>query len=215
MCKKFYSSFFLITGLVFFVYFTISSCKKDDEIIVETDTILLPDTVKSILNLPNYILAGQTSGVGILYTDVNNDTLKCSGQYSADSLLIDINADGIIDFKLGLLAGHSPGATWINHCLYPLQGNELVNDSALIIPLNLNDSINYDTNTDSVNYLYGYFHLNIGGTTSEGGLWKNAGYKYAGVKMMINQTIRYGWIGLEYIDGCHLVLHDYACTVAY
>lgn len=201
-----------------------SSCKKDSAIdgsesddsttIVIHDTLYIHDTTFSVKTLPSFILAGQTTGQGVKYTDNINDTLMALGQYSKDSSFIDVDGDGFYDFRFGLTSNNAPGFTQIFHSIIANNSfSELICDSSNVVPLDLSDTIGVYPVFGQCSNIYSYTHFNPPpSTTYEGGLWKNTGYKYVGFRLIKNQQIFYGWIGVEWISQTQYVIHDYAIT---
>lgn len=62
------------------------------------------------LNYLDHILAGQTSGIGIKYIDIEpDDILIFDYPASSTNRLIDINGDSIDDFELRFSGSASPG----------------------------------------------------------------------------------------------------------
>jgi hypothetical protein len=165
---------------------------------------------------PENILAGQISGPGILYTDLEpNEPLV----YSVIKRL-DINRDGVNDFELKTYSFQQPGFGAGYLTIKPLNLNEIaapLSDNTCVDTLLINSLIDKNLNwhssatdlySSSYNYNSRIFH----------GFWKignNLKDKCVGVKINVGGNILYGWIRMDYIvqDGfLYLMILDYACT---
>ena len=165
---------------------------------------------------PDHILAGQITGPGILYTNLEpNDTLV----YSVIKR-IDINRDGIDDFELEAYAFEQPGFGHGYKTIKPLNQNEIaapLSDSTCVDTLLINNVIDKNLNwhasaTDLESFSYDYT-----GWTHHG-FWSmsnNLKDKFVGVKINVGGNILFGWIRLDYTFQYglnYLMVLDFACT---
>jgi len=186
----------LFIGLISIVIF---SCKKEGQ-----------------KTYPESILAGQSSGTGVKYIDIlPDDTINPINSSSKD-YLIDLNHDGITDFKLHAYLFQAPGFGYTSRTIIPFNDNEFVFagvDSTLVDTISSSVSINknlnwthmegtlYSTSWDS--QMSGYYFS---------GLLNGVNDKYVGTRIFVGDGVLYGWIRLRVIDGAIFVVYDYACT---
>lgn len=185
-------------------------------LIAVTSVLLFACEKEKPKTYPDSILAGQISGPGILYTDLEpNEPLI----YSVVKR-IDINRDRVEDFELETYSFEQPGFGHGYTTIKPLNLNEIaapLSDSTCVDTLLINSLIDKNLNwhasaTDLASFSYDYssrtFH----------GLWgrsNNLKDKCVGVKIYVGGNILYGWIRMDYIaqDGfLYLMILDYACT---
>jgi hypothetical protein len=171
----------------------------------------------------DYIIAGQTSGIGIKYTDIEpNDTFSYKPTETFKNRSIDLNDDSINDFVIYFSGSSSP----IYHSLYsriiPLNNNTVAIpdfENNIADTIDLNDTI--DNNLHWANdtcILYGdywYRTYEYNEFSSTKGLWNNVKNKFIGTKVFLDDKTLYGWIRVEIKDGWQLIILDYACTIGY
>lgn len=177
--------------------FLFGSCKKDDP--KPDDQVMVLDTV---------ILAGQKSGVGIKYVDLEPDidVTLVNPWNSTDSIFyLDLNDDGIDDFtiKCDMCSPVMLGGDCEYVHIAPLPGNGVCinpgTDWLDTIPKNA------VINTESTWFneevlIYSYYMVIGGDPPSTEGYWKDAaesGKYYIGVKLFNEDMTHYGWIGMH------------------
>ena len=189
-----------------FIIMLLMACDKEKEVI--------SPEIKYLEN----ILAGQTTGTGILYTDIPNDTLFFYYPGSSDSIFIDINNDGIDDFELYFVGSASPAYEKSKNTIRCLGDTYVAAsdlDNNLLWTLSLNDTI--DNNLNWVNdtcIIYNHF-MDMFGNSSTSGLWNDLKNKHVGTKILLDDQILYGWIKIEIPDEWNLCLLEYACTIEF
>lgn len=165
---------------------------------------------------PDNILAGQISGPGILYTDLEpNEPLV----YSVIKH-IDINRDGVNDFELKTYSFEQPGFGDGYKKIKPLNLNEIaapLSDNTCVDTLLINSLIDKNLNWHSSAIDLYSFSYDYSSRTFHGfwGMSNNLKDKCVGVKINVGGNILYGWIRMDYIaqDGfLYLMILDYACT---
>ena len=171
-------------------------------------------------SFPEYILAGQISGDGILYTDRQpDDTLTYSSTKP-----VDINQDGVDHFTIATSFFQQPGFGYGSCIITALHSNKLaapVSDSTCADTLRKNDTISRSLNWhQSAGILY-YWYFDYQSNESMG-LWslgsETCKNKYIGVQVLVGDKIIYGWIKLDYTNNTgwnYAMIADYACTAAY
>lgn len=184
------------------------------------------DEVK--LTLDDYILAGQKTGNGIVYTDPEPDII-CTivdPWAKTDTLInLDLNHDGINDFTLHGSMCHPSmlGADCESVSIVPLMDNEICINPATTWAdtLVFNDSIGIRNNfANNEALIYSYF-WQMGGTSSNNGYWRNvfdAGKYFIGFKIAKDEKAYYGWIGMNRDTtgwGLNYRLTDYAVLKEY
>jgi len=168
---------------------------------------------------PEYITAGQTQGIEIVYTDIRpNDTITLDfSSAPVGEENIDLDIDGTIDLKIYLYASSSPVFSYVKHTIIPCNKNAVATsetNSFNIDTLRLNDTIGpglYWVNDTSLLYESAWV---ITGTSYRNGLWKDAGEKFVGVKLVKDDAMQYGWIRLK-VEYIKLIIYDYACSKGY
>ena len=174
--------------------------------------------LKPELEYLDYILAGQTAGIGIIYSGIQNYTLLFKHPSSDEIRLIDINNDGTDDFELKHSGSQSPGQNSAMNYIIPLNNNALVTpyfNTNIVDTISLNDTIGENLNwVNSGCIIYKYSWENYGGPSTETGLWENLKGKYIGAKVLIDNEVLYTWLRIE-TDGKSLTLIDFASTIGY
>lgn len=188
---------FIIVAFLF-----LFSCKKDRE-----------------LTYPVSIVAGDSIGVGVLYTKLPiPDTLYYS-KYESAVRVLDINHDHQDDIEIEILYFATPGSSYFSSKITPLNGSELaapVSDSTCIDTLNygviVNENIFWSKAAFDLSSLSGDWN----GFTSHG-LWAWARDKYVGIRLNVSGRKYYGWLGMEYseVNFHTLVIIEYASTIGY
>jgi hypothetical protein len=160
------------------------------------------------------ILAGQISP-NMTYYDFPDDTLQVdpAGHLlsNSDSILLDINQDGIFDIRFNCGKSSSLGGSTNSGLLKIInqQGSIYTKiDSFLYFnqwftsrgakPFNINDSI-IGNNFSGYEYLWSANSSNHGPTTYFH-LWDTIGESYIGFNLNINNQLYYGWIRGEIQD---------------
>ena len=176
------------------------------------------EKLKPELEYLDYIIAGQTLGLGIKYSDIPNDTLFFDYPSSSTNRLIDLNDDGIDDFKLRFSGTASPGHSNSNNSIIPLGENVIVTpnlENDIVDTISLNENIDSSLNWINDTCIIYNYHWDVSGNTSETGLWNNLRDKYIGAKIFLDDKILYAWIRIEVTNSWNLTLIDYACTIGY
>jgi hypothetical protein len=154
-------------------------------------TILL---VKSSLA---QILAGQT-GSDIYFKDFVPDTTFAFGPSWSASTGIDINNDGILDFRLESSHAHSPGGTFDALKIVCLDSNQVIIDSIN----GYADTINSGkiigpsalwSNSGFNNYMEYNYNSSLGSDTYFG-FWRYVSDSYLGVRCVSESDTSYGYI---------------------
>ncbi len=175
------------------------------------------DTRPGLLYLDN-IIAGESTGAGIKYSGLINDTLLFDFPSSSTSRIIDVNDDDIGDFKLSFSGTASPGHANSRNSIVALENSAIaIKDIENLIT----DTISrYDTIDNNLNWIcdtciiYNYY-WDVSGNSSETGLWNNVKDKFIGIRIIIDDNTLYGWIRIELNNGWNLTLIDYASTIGY
>lgn len=157
--------------------------------------------------LNDYILAGQKDGAGIEYVDLIPDincTIVDPWKKVDTTLNLDLNKDGINDFSFeGNM--YDPGMLGMDFesiKIIPLLSNEVcINpETYWLDTLSYSDTISADNNwTNDEALIYSYY-WNMPVHTSIKGYWKGvqaADRYYIGFKIISNNKIFYGWIGMK------------------
>lgn len=163
-------------------------------------------------------LAAEKSNAQIVYTDVNPDIV--STEEDNIDYLLDLNNDGIIDFKINAHKNYEPyygGYTefWVSVKAYNLNAVGTSHPPFgwdLALPLNGADVI--DANLDWYSpfgsiLMAGYFDDN-----NSTGLWYGKVNKFLPLKLEIASNVYYGWARMDVFSGYKKIykLRDYACN---
>jgi hypothetical protein len=189
------------------VILLISACDKEEQKTQET-------------KYPVSIKAGQTTGIGIKYTDIiPDDTTLGYYPYPFDQYkYLDINGDSINDFEL-LLKRSDPGIMGMITAvleIVPLGMNAVCTSATnptWADSLKYNDPIDANTRwSDSTALLYDFLYLDDYpyGTTFIKGYWFNTDAIYIGVKITKDDKQYFGWIDMK-----RNVIRQFAVTVPY
>ena len=173
---------------------------------------------KPELEYLNIILAGQATGLGILYSDMPDDTLLFDYPSSSAKRLIDINDDGVNDFELLFSGTASPGHQNSKNSILPIGNSALAApdiENSIVDTILLNDTIGENLNWINDTCIIYNYSWDVSGASSETGLWNNVKNKYIGTKILIDDKVLYGWLRIEVTNGWNLTLLDYACTIGY
>ncbi|MFK5856206.1 MAG: T9SS type A sorting domain-containing protein [Bacteroidota bacterium] len=175
------------------------------------------------------IIAGSYDST-MTYYNIEPDTVLPHEEtlhgYS-QSYSVDLNFDGIYDYTIKNHVLSGLGGSVIGVWVVPLNGNQ-VNyfriDSAensynyyyISKPFfygdTIDDSFDFISNTS---YLYYSRWLDVGGELITINDWKDQGEKYLGLKMIIEDTIVYGWLRLQvntYYGWPETTIMDYALS---
>ncbi len=194
------------------------SCKKDDS--KPDDPVMVLDTI---------ILAGQKSGEGVKYVDLEPDidVTLVNPWHSTDSIFyLDLNDDGIDDFEINcdMCSPVFLGGDCENVHIVPLLNNGVCINPATdwldTIPENKVINIESDWYNSEV-LIYSYFMVLGGDPPSTEGYWKDAaepGKYYIGVKLLKDDQPHYGWIGMHRDTTAYIfrfLVTDYAILEEY
>ena len=165
---------------------------------------------------PAFITAGQNSGEGIRYVDIEpDDTICYHFCYPFKIYSLDLDNDGIVDFELKFEISYpwtlSSGYEILN--IIPLE-NSSVYVSELnynwVKPLVFDDTISYNNNwSDSTALLYSR-HWNIWTPSIIEGYWSGNDYYFIGIKIAKKDYQSFGWIHYGYHG---LKIKQYAITI--
>ncbi|MCW3086442.1 MAG: hypothetical protein JWP12_3808 [Bacteroidetes bacterium] len=175
----------------------------------------LQNKLKSYSALAGAVATAGVANAQIVYTDVNPDITVDSTSNSVD---IDLDNGGIIDFTLGLQSGTvSYSSTIYNYNAVltlpnPTTGvNAIAQDAAGVnSALNLNDPIDASLTwaTDTVQLAAFVYPAS---TSFNVGNWIGVNDKYFGFRFDLAGTTHYGWARFDVAaDGTTAVLKDYA-----
>jgi hypothetical protein len=196
----------LLVLLVFLVF----SCKKEDDVIDDAD----PGAVTTLI--PSAIGAGQDTGLGVSYVDLDPDSIFTNGPYHfLDSVALDMNADGNIDFMVikQISDPFMLGAIWRKFDIRPLGDNQVcisAPGSNLVDTLSFNaviDSSRTWSNAISILYQYSW---SMAGNSSTDGYFMNNGPYYVGLRINAGGRAYYGWLYLN-----HDSIDKYGITSSY
>lgn len=178
--------------------------------------------------LDDFLLAGNNAGIGIHYVDIDPDiNVEIENAWvDYDTLVdLDLNNDGIIDFKIKRLEC-SPsllGADCDKIHILPIGDNEVGLDitTGWLDTLSNNDTINIDNTWSSDTLtIYGYGKI-MGELPNYFGNWGNVNLLekyYIGVKVRKDNKDFYGWIGTKantQITDFEFYITDYAILKEY
>ncbi len=165
---------------------------------------------------PSSILAGQTSGNGILHIDFSPHLYFTGSPWPYnDTIYLDLDSNHINDFMLKYTMSDPMmlGSTHRTMDIIPLGTNQVCvspNEGTLAEPLEQNALIDGSRtwSSDSA-ILYHYSSSQAGNSTTVGHFYELNDY-YAGVKFNANGQVRYGWIRT-----CQNCIEAYGITIAY
>lgn len=167
---------------------------------------------------PEFIITGETTGLGIKYSGVINDTLFFDYPSSSLNRFIDMNDDGINDFELRFSGTASPGHQNSKNSIVALGESFLVvpvHEKEIADTISVNGKIDKDLNwVNDTCTLYNYY-WDASGASSSSGLWNNVKNKYIGTKILVEDKTLFGWIRLEITNGWNLTHIDHAITIGY
>jgi len=184
-----------ITGVFF-----ISSCEKDETI------------------SQDYIIAGSITD-GLIYHDYIPDDTLYDSQYKSDmsnvERNIDINNDGVFDFKFISEYSKSPAHVRASNRIIALNNSQIVSVSS---SSDIVDTLVQDTRIDA-NSKWGVNDCLLSYSFYEdyqpdivNGLWKKAKNKFIGVRVVTDDNIFYGWIKVEMTNYNITIIKKFACT---
>jgi len=188
---------FKISFLILIIFIFVLSCEKDR------------------INLSyGYIIAGDRTAVGIVYTDLTDTTIAAFDEMGShdilQDLIFDINRDGKNDFTLTVRS--YGGQSYYRRFSYIKCFNncEIIMSSEYPKIIELNDTISNDLNfqfKDSCILCYKYWTQ---GVIDSDDFWNDKTDKYIGYRIMDNVDTLYGWIRLDIIYHATMTIKDYA-----
>jgi len=137
----------------------------------------------------------------IIYTDIIPDNNYQCSYVTPQSLFgscsnyynVDINHDGIMDFKFSYEASANQYMGSTSDYLI-VNNNNYISYKAVDLPFSLGDTIDSNSNWVSNVYFFGSSYL-TGGSSSSGGSWPlDVNDYYLGVKLSVGTNTYYGWI---------------------
>lgn len=188
------------------------------------------------LNIYSQGIIAGISTTSDIYVDLNpNDSCyswagDCGPQNCVDTLRLDIDKDGIDDFKFtSYFLWSLGGGTFVNASIIPLNNNNYIisrfdtviyytspSPSTFVFkipqPLNFGDTLkttSYFNFTNTFNYLY----CNNSNPPNNSG-WHNIGEHYIGIKKIESNYTLWGWIRIE-VNFAKVIIKDYACNKIY
>lgn len=170
------------------------SCHKDDE---------LPEDIGSgggPVNLPESILAGQDSGPGITYVDLDPDSVLITGPYHFDdSVALDLNTDGAVDFIIHYhISDPFMLGSVTNHMEIRPQGDNRVAvnpaEPGYVDSLSYNALINDDLTWSGDTSLLFHYSWSQSGYSQTDGYFRNNGPYYIGLKVRADGNDHYAWL---------------------
>src|SRR5690606_10349951 len=165
---------------------------------------------------PGSILAGQTTGDGILHVDFSPELYFTGVPWPYnDTIYLDLDSNQVNDFMLKYTMSDplTLGHTHETLDIIPLGTNQVCvspNDSTLAEPLEL-DALIDDARTWSTEsaILFHYSSSQAGGSTTVGHFNGPNDY-YVGIQFNADGQVRYGWI-----NTCTNCIEEYGITIAY
>jgi len=165
---------------------------------------------------PNRIYAGQTTGEGIYYTDIEPDISLNTYFGITESYELDLNNDGTSDFIISAYQNGSPG---FQRC-YSGMNSFLTNEISFIQNTNSPDTlrayymINEDLYWTSEDLSFGdYFFTGNPYTDFNIGIWNPLSNYYTGLLLITPVDTLYGWISFGYVNSCQVTIKGYAYQV--
>ena len=216
------------TGNNIIVYFDLETLDKDGQPIFEQvpykiyvlsipDYIVADDPILSnpsniiTLSSPDYLKAGQSSGINIIYTNLEPDSTLWAVK-STIIYLLDLDNDNIDDFKFSATHQSSPMFSMGFSSVEPLNNNAV----AIIPSSNYPDTLSFSCmiNHDlywrqelcNVNY---YYSDGLPGGDTNWGIWADLTDKFIGLQLIAGSDTLYGWVGIA-IGYTSFTIRDYA-----
>ncbi len=205
---------YLFLAVLFISFF---SCKKDDN----------KETIKPIgeYQYLNSLYAGQETGLGIKYTDIEPDDILTVTTYSNEctkAYIFDNNDSLGFKITYGISSPFMLGAKscWLK--ITPLNKNSSISvlnsDTTIVDTLKYNNIIDSTKNwSNSMAILYSNITF-FNGNTSSKGFWQNNNKFYIGIRMKNKGKYIYGWIFVkcgDYNSFSENVITRYAITIPY
>lgn len=183
------------------VIFAYAACKKEQN-----------------LTYPMQIAAGEKSGQGITWYDIQPDTSLYFTYPSSGSVYrLDMDDDGADDFEFTFLGSASPGHQLFANKLIPLHGNMIaVTNRAdawadtLIAGAAISNNLIWSSDTCILCTSSWY-----GGSGNADGIWHDVKGNYAGVKLVSGGHERYGWVRLDMNGTTKMTIMEYGHTEGY
>ncbi len=185
-----------------------------DSIYSDSSTISSYSNIITLHN-PSYFKTGMNSGQGVTYFDIDPDSVLIemwgSGE-KTETYELDLNHDGINDYKFQSYYQISPGHTYRNATVEPLNNSEVcLVQSGLIDPdpmysgCMLSNDLAW-TNSMSTLSLYWFSGYNY---TGSAGIWNNIYDKFMGLRLVVNNDTLYGWVRIT-MTPPRIIFKDYA-----
>jgi len=183
--------------------------KKSILIITIIQAVFIYSCKKNDLNctLDNFIKAGQKSGVGIEYIDIEPDfncTIIDPWKKTDTIINLDLNKDGIDDFTIHGTMCHPSmlGGDCENLSITPLLNNELcINPSTnWLDTLPYLDTIDMEINWSNDEALIFSYYWMMGENSSTEGYWHKVlinDMYFIGYKIIKDEKTFFGWIGMK------------------
>lgn len=203
-------------------------CINQDQVYTAGTSIILGTTTGGVYNCNNseFVVTGLHPNKQY-YHDITPDTTIIAhsiGTYGAyNSIHLDINNDGINDFKFEARRSGGLGPPYGGTSITPLNGNQIsINSELAFSPRILADAL---LNNDTINCLkswsdksanLAYFFAQQCGPYCQANIFlSDTVRRYIGVRLFINTDTIYGWIKLKDVTYNQFTLMEYACNQEY
>jgi hypothetical protein len=176
----------------------------------------------------------------IIYTDIYpDDTIACSSAtlYCSDSLIVDLNTDGIIDFTIQMYRSRTNYGSGMcmyysltsNYSVSPEGLNAIAGDTVgpIVLPFAsmIDSSLQWrDSSTLPIRNSLSYSWMRsikhcpppvVPGASLTAGYWRNQFDQYLGVKILSSGFSNYGWIRISADSSGLMIVKDFAYNSAY
>lgn len=205
--------------LIYLLLILLISCNKDD--VFEEQEEVEEEVINYVYR--DYIVAGQDTGIGIRYVDVNPDIiLYISDSKRLTTESIDFDNDSIPDFEIQI--ERSPewqlGSAYKSVSVIPLNSNfvcVMKYEQGLAKPFNANDTIRENENWSVGSaLLYAYIYFDGRGERYDGHWhWSQSSDFFVGAKLSEGEHSLYGWIDINFINVNKVSLRQFAVTAPY
>lgn len=185
------------TAYAFYVLSVADSINKDISILSNRSNPF-------VLSNPNYLKAGQTTGSGMHYTEL--DILASRYGHPTTPYSIDVNNDNVEDFQFKT-GGHSnknpsyDSKNWSYSYYYkviPLNNNRvLVTKNNHPTPLYYHYIIKPQAYWSSSPEDFYYYYENSNTYVNESGIWEHVHNSYMGIQIITETDTLFGWIGVR------------------
>jgi len=171
------------------------------------------------VRIPESIVAGQTSGNGIVYTNPQPDDSFYFAGLASQEVFYDLNRDGNDDLVFSMTDYPDSVSGYYSASLRPVYPNQIVRTPQLdyyLRPLNAGDTIGRNSYWHEGSAFMFYEGWDPGHHWSTG-QWDTIRHAFAGVKLITGADTSYCWISLFHSkEPPHaLVIRDYAYTIRY